>query len=69
LKTLNIFFCACGEDRCFFIFDTLNPNWKVVVQKELQACKVIYEVEDVVLRLQALDEKLVTQSSMREHVQ
>jgi len=68
LKTLNIFFFACGEDKCFFTFDTSNPNWKVVVQKELQACRVIHEVEGV-LGMQTLDEKLVTQFSMREHVQ
>jgi hypothetical protein len=52
----------------FVIFDTSNPNWKVVVQKEPQACRVIHEVEGV-LGMQTLDEKLVTQFSMREHVQ
>jgi len=50
----------------FFIFDTLNLDWKVVVQKELQGCRVINEVEDVVFGMQALDEKLVTQSSMSQ---
>jgi hypothetical protein len=56
------------EDRCFFIFDTLNLDWKVVVQKELQGCRVINEVEDVVLGMQALDEELVTQSSMSQQL-
>jgi hypothetical protein len=50
----------------FLIFDTLNLKWKVIVQKEAQACKVIHEVEDVVLGMQALDEELVTQSSMNQ---
>jgi hypothetical protein len=56
------------EDRCFFISDTLNLDWKVVVQKELQGCRVINEVEDVVLGMQALDEELVTQSSMSQQL-
>jgi hypothetical protein len=50
------------------MFDTLNPNWKVVVQKELQAYRVIHEVEDVVLGMQALGEELVTQSSMNQQL-
>jgi len=52
----------------FFFFDSLNPNWKVVVQKEFRAYKVIHEVEDVVLGMQALDEELVTQSSMNQQL-
>jgi len=51
----------------FFIFDTLNPNWKVAIQKELWAYRVIHEVEDV-LGMQALDEELVTQSSMSQQL-
>jgi len=43
----------------FFISNTLNPNWKVVLQKEPRACRVIHEVENVI-GMQALDEKLVT---------
>jgi hypothetical protein len=38
----------------FFISDTLNLDWKVVVQKEPQGCRVINEVEEVVLGMQAL---------------
>ncbi len=51
----------------FFISDTLKLDWKVVVQKEPQACKVIHEVEDV-LRMQTLDEELVTQSSVSQQL-
>jgi hypothetical protein len=51
----------------FFISDTLKPDQKVVVQKELQACRVMHEVENV-LGMQALDEKLVTQSSMSQQL-
>ncbi len=52
----------------FFISDTLNLDWKVVVQKELQGFRVINEVEDVVLGMQVLDEELVTQSSMSQQL-
>jgi len=51
----------------FFISNTLNPDWKVDIQKELRACRVIHEVEDV-LGMQALDEELVTQSSMSQQL-
>jgi hypothetical protein len=51
----------------FFISDRLSPDWKVVVQKEPQACRVIHEVEDV-LGMQALDEELVTESSMNQQL-
>ncbi len=55
-----------GRISVFFIFDTLNIDWKLIVQKEPWACKVIHEVEDVILIMQALDEELVTQSSMNQ---
>ncbi len=51
----------------FFISDTLNPDWKVAIQKEPRACRVIHEVEDV-LGMQALDEELVAQSSMNQQL-
>ncbi len=56
-----------GRIGVFFISDTLNPDWKVAIQKEPRACRVIHEVEDV-LGMQALDEKLVTQSSMSQQL-
>jgi hypothetical protein len=51
----------------FFISDTLNPDWKVVVQKEPRAYRVTHEVEDVI-GMQALDEELVTQSSTSQQL-
>ncbi len=44
----------------FFFSNILYPYWKVIVQKEPQACRVIHEVEDVVIGMQTLDDKLVT---------
>jgi hypothetical protein len=51
-----------------FISDTLNLDWKVVVQKEPRGCRAVNEVEDVVIGMQALDEELVTQSSMSQQL-
>jgi len=51
----------------FLISNTLNPDWKVTIQKEPYACRVIHEVENV-LGMQALDEELVTQSSMSQQL-
>jgi hypothetical protein len=39
----------------------MNPKWKVVIQKEPQAHRVIHEVEEPLLGLHASKEKLVAQ--------
>jgi hypothetical protein len=39
----------------------MNPKWKVRIQKELQACRMIHEVEKLLLGLHASKEKLVAQ--------
>jgi len=43
----------------FFILDTTNPKWKVIIQKEPRAHRVIHDVEEPLLGLHALKEKLV----------
>ncbi len=52
----------------FFIHDTMNPEWKVVIQKELRSQRVIHEVEKPFLGLHAIEEKLVAQQSTRGQV-
>jgi hypothetical protein len=59
--------CILGG-QVFLFPDTLNPNWKVVIQKEPQTCRVMHEDEDLVLHMQDLEEELVAQSSMSEHM-
>jgi hypothetical protein len=39
----------------------MNPKWKVIIQKEPQARKVIHEVEKLLLGLHASKEELVAQ--------
>jgi hypothetical protein len=39
----------------------MNPKWKIVIQKEPRARKVIQEVEESLLGLHVLEEELVTQ--------
>jgi hypothetical protein len=46
----------------------MNPEWKVVIQKELRSQRVIHEVEKPFLGLHAIEEKLVAQQSTRGQV-
>jgi hypothetical protein len=39
----------------------MNPKWKVIIQKEPQAYRMIHEVENLLLGLHASKEKLVAQ--------
>ncbi len=52
----------------FFIPDTMNPEWKVIIQKKPRACKMIHEVEEPLLGLHALEEELVEQQSISDQV-
>ncbi len=52
----------------FFILDTMNPKWRVIIQKEPQVHRVIHEVEKPFLGLHDLEEELVAQQSTSDQV-
>jgi hypothetical protein len=46
----------------------MNPEWKVIIQKESRARRVIHEVEEHLLGLHVLEEELVAQQSTSDQM-